>query len=75
VADVGTGSGCLAILLAHRFPRAQVDAIDVSSAALAVARLNVQQHDLASRVTLHRSDVFAAVPPACYDVIVCKPAL
>ena len=73
VADVGTGSGCLAILLAHRFPRAQVDAIDISAAALAVARLNVQQHDLASRVTLHRSDVFAAVPPACYDVIVCNP--
>jgi ribosomal protein L3 glutamine methyltransferase len=72
-ADVGTGSGCLAILLAHRFPRAQVDAIDVSAAALTVARINVKQHDLAGRVTLYRSDVFDAVPPGRYDVIVCNP--
>jgi ribosomal protein L3 glutamine methyltransferase len=72
-ADVGTGSGCLAILLALHFPRAQVDAIDVSAAALAVARINVKQHDLAGRVTLHCSDVFEAVPPGRYDVIVCNP--
>jgi ribosomal protein L3 glutamine methyltransferase len=72
-ADVGTGAGCLAILLAHRFPRARVDAIDVSAAALAVARINVRQHGLARRVSLHRSDVFAAVPPARYDVIICNP--
>jgi ribosomal protein L3 glutamine methyltransferase len=72
-ADVGTGSGCLAILLAHRFPQARVDAIDVSAAALAVARINVRQHGLESHVSLYRSDVFAAVPPARYDVIVCNP--
>ena len=72
-ADVGTGAGCLAILLARRFPRAQVDAIDVSAAALAVARINVQQHDLADRVTMFRSDVFDVVPPGRYDVIVCNP--
>jgi ribosomal protein L3 glutamine methyltransferase len=72
-ADVGTGSGCLAILLAHRYPRARVDAIDVSAAALAVARINVALHGVAPRVTLHRSDVFTAVPPARYDLIVCNP--
>ena len=72
-ADVGTGSGCLAILLAHRFPRTRVDAIDVSAAALAVARINVRQHDLADRVTLYRSDIFDAVPPGRYDVIVGNP--
>ena len=72
-ADVGTGSGCLAILLAHRFPRAQIDAIDNSAAALAVARINVTQHGLADRVVLHRSNVFASVPPAHYDLIVCNP--
>jgi ribosomal protein L3 glutamine methyltransferase len=72
-ADVGTGSGCLAILLAHRFPQARIDAIDVSAAALAVARINVDQHGVAKRVTLHRSDVFASVPPAHYDLIVCNP--
>jgi ribosomal protein L3 glutamine methyltransferase len=73
IADVGTGSGCLAILLARRFPRARVDAIDLAPGALAVAKINVEQHGLAGRVILHRSDIFAAVPPARYDLIVCNP--
>lgn len=72
-ADVGTGSGCLAILLARRFSRAQIDAIDNSAAALAVAQINVAQHGLADRITLRRSDVFASVPPARYDLIVGNP--
>ncbi len=73
VADLCTGSGCLAILLAHRFPRARVDAVDLAPGALAVARINVRQHELTGRVRLHRSDIFASVPPARYDVIVCNP--
>jgi ribosomal protein L3 glutamine methyltransferase len=73
VADVCTGSGCLAILLAYQFPRAQVDAIELSPDALAVAEINVRQHDLAKRVSLHRSDVFTALPPVRYDVIICNP--
>ena len=73
IADVCTGSGCLAILLAHRFPRARVDAIDLAPGALAVARINVRQHGLAGRVKLYRSDVFARVPPARYEIIVCNP--
>ncbi len=73
LADVGTGSGCLAILLAHRFPRARVDAIDVSPGALELAALNVSDHGLAGRVRLWRSDVFDAVPPARYDVILSNP--
>ena len=72
-ADVGTGSGCLAILLARRFPQARIDAIDDSAAALAVARINVARHGLVDRIALHRSDVFHAVPPARYDLIVCNP--
>ncbi|MFA5057526.1 MAG: 50S ribosomal protein L3 N(5)-glutamine methyltransferase [Opitutaceae bacterium] len=72
-ADVCTGSGCLAVLLARRFPRARIDAIDLSADALAVAKINVEQHGLAGRVTLHRSNVFAAVPPARYEVILCNP--
>ncbi len=73
IADVGTGSGCLAILLAHRFPKARIDAVDVSTQALAVARINVRRHGLEGRVRLWRSDVFAAVPPARYDLIVSNP--
>jgi ribosomal protein L3 glutamine methyltransferase len=72
-ADVCTGSGCLAILLAHQYPLARVDAIDLSSDALAVAKINVKEHRLAERVTLHRSNVFTLVPQRRYEVIVCNP--
>ncbi len=73
VVDVCTGSGCLAILLAHQFPKAQVDAIDLSREALEVAKINVREHDLTRRVKLFESDVFDAVPPARYDVILSNP--
>jgi ribosomal protein L3 glutamine methyltransferase len=73
VADVGTGSGCLAILLARHFPRAKVDALDLSTAALEVARINVKAHRLAGRVFPRRSDVLGAVPRAKYDVILSNP--
>lgn len=73
VVDVCTGSGCLAILLAHHFPQAQVDAVDLSPDALDVARINVRNHKLARRVKLHHSDVFDAVPKVKYDVIISNP--
>jgi ribosomal protein L3 glutamine methyltransferase len=73
VADVCTGSGCLAILLANHFPKAQVDAIDLSPAALEVAQINVREHRLARRVALHQSDGFDSVPLAKYDVILSNP--
>lgn len=74
VADVCTGSGCLAILLAHQFPRARVDAFDLSRDALEVAKINVREHELEDRVTLFESDVLAAAPAAAkYDVILSNP--
>jgi ribosomal protein L3 glutamine methyltransferase len=73
VADVCTGSGCLAILLAHHFPQARVDALDLSADALAVAEINVREHGLTDRIQLYRSDVFDRVPPAKYDVILSNP--
>jgi ribosomal protein L3 glutamine methyltransferase len=73
VVDVCTGSGCLAILLAHQFPDAKVDAIELSPDAMAVAKFNVAAHHLAKRVKLHRSDVFDAVPAVKYDLILSNP--
>jgi ribosomal protein L3 glutamine methyltransferase len=73
VADVCTGSGCLAILLARHFKKARVDGIDVSPDALEVAKLNVKRHRMGSRVRLFRSDMFDSVPPALYDVILSNP--
>lgn len=73
VVDVCTGSGCLAVLLAHQFPQAKVDAIELSPDAAAVARFNFAEHGLADRVTLHRSDVFDAVPAVKYDLILSNP--
>jgi ribosomal protein L3 glutamine methyltransferase len=73
VVDVCTGSGCLAILLAHHFKTARVDACDLSGPALEVAQINVRAHRLGRRVHLFQSDVFDAVPPATYDVILSNP--
>jgi ribosomal protein L3 glutamine methyltransferase len=73
VLDLCTGSGCLAILLAHAFPAADVDAVDVSSEALAVAQRNVSDYGLADRINLLRSDLFANLPDKSYDLIVSNP--
>ncbi len=71
--DLCTGSGCLAILLALAFPRAIVDAADISRRALAVARRNLQTYRLGHRVKLVRGDLFAGLEPASYDLIVANP--
>ena len=71
--DLCTGSGCLAVLLAHAFPAAAVDASDIAASALEVARDNVQAYGLSGRVRLVESDLFAALSGQCYDVIVSNP--
>ena len=73
VLDMCTGSGCLAILAALAFPDAQVDAVDLSSDALDVARRNVEDYALQGRLHLHKSNLFSDLPGARYDVIVCNP--
>jgi ribosomal protein L3 glutamine methyltransferase len=73
VLDVGTGSGCLAILAAEAFPEAAVDALDLSPDALAVARINVEEYDLENRIRLIESDAFSAIPGERYDLILANP--
>lgn len=73
VLDLCTGSGCLAILAARAFARADVDASDISMDALAVARRNVAAYELQDRVRLVRSDLFASLPRERYDLIISNP--
>jgi ribosomal protein L3 glutamine methyltransferase len=73
ILDLCTGSGCLAILAAHAFPGARVDATDVSAAALTVARRNVRRYRLSSRVRLVKSDLFSGLKGARYDLILSNP--
>ena len=73
ILDLCTGSGCLAILAGLAFPGARVDASDVSSAALAVARRNVAAYRLQRRIRLVRSDAFAALGSTRYDLVLCNP--
>jgi ribosomal protein L3 glutamine methyltransferase len=73
VLDMCTGSGCLAILAAHAFPNAHVDAVDVSVDALDVAQYNVSDYGLEDRITLIESDLFAKLKGKKYDLIISNP--
>ena len=71
-ADIGTGSGCLAVTLAAEFPRARFVATDISSAALAVARANAEQHKVADRIEFRETRYLDGVAGA-FDLIVSNP--
>lgn len=73
VLDLCTGSGCLAILAALRFPDATVDAVDLSADALEVATRNVTDYGLESRIALHRGDLYAPLADRRYDLIISNP--
>lgn len=73
ILDLCTGSGCLAILAAQLHPQAVIDAVELSPDALAVARINVAQYNLAERLTLHHGDLFAPVAGNKYDIIIANP--
>jgi ribosomal protein L3 glutamine methyltransferase len=73
VLDLCTGNGSLAVLAAMAWPEITVDAADLSTDALAVARLNVERHGLKDRIRLLQGDGLAAVGDARYDLILCNP--
>ncbi len=71
--DLCTGSGCLAILLAHCFEHAQIDALDISNDALEVAQQNVLDYGLEDRINLIQSNLFSELPEQRYDLIISNP--
>ncbi|MCF8164193.1 MAG: 50S ribosomal protein L3 N(5)-glutamine methyltransferase [Polynucleobacter sp.] len=73
VLELCTGSGCLAIMLADAFPNAQVDAVDLSTDALEVAKRNVEDYQLEKRVHLIHSDLYEKVLAKKYDLIISNP--
>jgi release factor glutamine methyltransferase len=75
IADIGTGSGAIAIALATHLPRAQITALDISAEALAVTEANARKHNVANRIRFVESDLLAAVgdKPATFDAIVSNP--
>jgi ribosomal protein L3 glutamine methyltransferase len=72
-ADICTGSGCLGVLLAHTFPNAAVDIVDISPDAIAVSNINIANYGLEAQVTAIQSDMFSALTGKTYDVIISNP--
>jgi len=73
IADVGTGSGCIALALAKELPLAEIEATDISPAALEVARANAARHQLESRIHFHQRDLLEGFHPASFDFVVSNP--
>jgi release factor glutamine methyltransferase len=73
IVDVGTGSGAIAVALAHHLPAAQITALDISPPALGIARENTQRNTVADRVRFLHSDLLAAVAQERFDMVVSNP--
>jgi len=73
IADVGTGSGCLAVTLAHELPHAEIVATDISAAAFEVARRNAVRHGVADRIHFVQTNLLEGLSPLLLDMIVSNP--
>jgi release factor glutamine methyltransferase len=73
IVDVGTGSGAIAVAIAHAIPRSRVTAVDLYPAALQIARRNAERHGVIDRVTLLQSDLLAAARSTEFDAVVSNP--
>jgi len=73
IADVGTGSGCIALALAKELPHAKIHATDISAPALEVARANAARHQLESRIQFREADLLAGFEKNSFDFIVSNP--
>jgi ribosomal protein L3 glutamine methyltransferase len=73
ILDLCTGSGCIAIACAYAFEQSWIDASDISADALAVAKINRQNHDLENRLNLIESSLFESIPEKRYDIIISNP--
>ena len=73
IADVGTGSGCIALALAKELPQAEIHAIDISPAALEIARANAIRHQLASQIHFHEADLLSGFESNYFDFVVSNP--
>jgi release factor glutamine methyltransferase len=73
IADIGTGSGAIALALAHEFPGAEIHAIDVSAAALEIARANAARHQLEHRIQFHQADLLESLNLTSMDFILSNP--
>jgi release factor glutamine methyltransferase len=73
IADVGTGSGAIALALAKELPFAEIHATDISAEALEVARANAARHELTSRIKFHQTDLLSGLPHGEFDFVVSNP--
>lgn len=73
IADVGAGSGCIALALAKELPSAEIHATDISPEALEVARANAARLQLAGRIQFHQTDLLAGLPEQSFDFVVSNP--
>jgi len=73
IADVGTGSGCIALALAKELPAAKIHATDISGAALEVARANAAHNQLSHRIQFHEADLLQGFEPNSFDFVISNP--